>query len=97
MTRPVASAAHTRPTVLGTERRLQVVYTGQSVKRFEDPRLLTGQGHRLSDGGAGEKRGFGFPLPCTTTRIPTITHRRAEGTWEACLQSMRALSMAPEG
>jgi carbon-monoxide dehydrogenase large subunit len=35
--------------VLGTERRPQVVYAGQSVKRFEDPRLLTGQGAFLDD------------------------------------------------
>src|SRR5262247_1547139 len=32
-----------------TERRPPVVYTGQSVKRFEDPRLLTGQGTFLDD------------------------------------------------
>src|SRR5205823_10581794 len=32
-----------------TERRPPVVYTGQSVKRFEDPRLLTGQGAFLDD------------------------------------------------
>src|SRR5215468_5743705 len=31
------------------ERRPPVVYTGQSVKRFEDPRLLTGQGTFLDD------------------------------------------------
>src|SRR4030095_10208015 len=30
-------------------RRPPVVYTGQSVKRFEDPRLLTGQGTFLDD------------------------------------------------
>src|ERR671925_1487702 len=34
---------------LGAERRPQVVYAGQSVKRFEDPRLLTGQGAFLDD------------------------------------------------
>src|SRR5215467_11239865 len=32
-----------------TERRPSVVYTGQSMKRFEDPRLLTGQGTFLDD------------------------------------------------
>src|SRR5215831_15584831 len=32
-----------------TERRPPVIYTGQSVKRFEDPRLLTGQGTFLDD------------------------------------------------
>src|SRR5262249_26865622 len=37
---------HTLP---DTERRPPVVYTGQSVKRFEDPRLLTGQGTFLDD------------------------------------------------
>ena len=35
--------------ILRTERRLQVIYSGQSVKRFEDPRLLTGQGVFLDD------------------------------------------------
>src|SRR5215831_8757652 len=32
-----------------TERRPPVIYTGQSVKRFEDPRLLTGHGTFLDD------------------------------------------------
>src|SRR5215510_16441696 len=38
-----------RDMVLGTERRPPVVYAGQSVKRFEDPKLLTGQGAFLDD------------------------------------------------
>src|SRR5262245_16098979 len=35
--------------VFDMERRPKVVYAGQSVKRFEDPRLLTGQGAFLDD------------------------------------------------
>src|SRR5262249_398097 len=35
--------------VLRAERRPHMVYSGQSIKRFEDPRLLTGQGTFLDD------------------------------------------------